>query len=322
MKKLLTHTIVFSFVFLFGFQIVSADITTPPVVSIGVGNGNLPANTSPVSGETYHGQIYVYGTVADDDLDNYHFRIVKVGESEGHTCVLEGSLFASENQGYASSTLLKDACGFVFNQSVYVSAIGFTNSLIATINTEDIIAWSGEGDYRLILGAVDTAGNRTNSNYLNDASVIVRVSATAPVIPPAPIAPVASAGGSVGGGNGPIVGPFGGGNYSSPVVTNSTANNNGVSNSNSAPVVLAANPVYSSSEVVVSPILADGGLINEDQAIDDSTVTTSEVSVVSSSSEDNLAQAVSSGFNFNWLWIILAILGLGGVIYYFSRETK
>jgi len=321
MKKTLSVLFIFSFVFVFGVQNVSADVLTAPVVSIGTGNGNTPVNNSPVSGETYNGQISVYATITDDDLDNYHFRIVKVGGLDGYTCTAMGALFAGANQGYASTTLLIDACGFVFNQSIYTAPSGFTNSLITTVNTEDIIAFGGEGDYWFILGAVDIAGNRTNSNYLNDARVRVTVSSTSPVVAPAPVAPIASTLG--GGGNGPIANSYG--SVSTSVSTNNSGNNTRTSNTFAVvpeSKTITTNQVYTSAKIIENGNLADGGLINNDtSASAEQAVTTTEVSV-STTSNDNLAQAVSSGFNFNWLWIILAILGLGGIVYYFSRETK
>ena len=175
-----TYSLIFVFVvaFTFGVQKVSADILTAPLVSIGSGNGNSPANTGPVSNSTYNGELFVYATVSDTDLDSYHFRVIKDGGVDGFTCAGEEALFLPQNQGVASTTLGKEACGFVYNKSVYASPTGFTNSIIATLNTADIIAFSGEGDYWLILGAVDTAGHRTNSNYLNDARVKITVTNT------------------------------------------------------------------------------------------------------------------------------------------------
>ena len=162
-------------------EIARAAANTPPVVSIGVGNGNTPPNASPAHGSIFHGLISVFATVLDDDLDNYHLRVVKDGGTQGHTCTVQGALFAPENQGYASTILAKDACGFNFNQSVYVGATGFSNALIATLNTNDLGAFGGDGDYWLIIGALDTAGNRTASNYLDDPKIKITVDNTAPV---------------------------------------------------------------------------------------------------------------------------------------------
>lgn len=163
-------------------NIVMANNTNPaPIASIGSGNGNIPSNTSPNHMGIFHGMIPVFATVLDDNLENYHFRVIKDGGSQGHTCTALGSLFASENQGYASTTLGKDACGFNFNQSVYISPSGFSNTQIATLNTVDLSNFGGEGDYWLIIGALDITGNRTNTNYLDDPKIKITVDNTPPV---------------------------------------------------------------------------------------------------------------------------------------------
>ncbi len=311
MKKIFSTILVFISVFTLGLQKVSADALTSPVVSIGVGNGNFPENTGPVSGSSNNGDVAVYATITDTDLDNYHFRVVKDGGVDGYTCTELGALFAPENQGYASTTMSKNACGYVFNKSIYTSPSGFSNTVITTLNTTDIIAYSGEGDYWLILGAVDTAGNRTNSNYLNDARVKITVTST-PVAPvtPAPTTVTPSGGG---GGNGPIVNSYGvaPSGYSPAVV----ANNNIFKEE--APKILAVTSQVVSDRPV---ILVDGGIPAgevEDLA------TTSPVSNNTEVDNDSnlLAQAVSSGFSYNWLWLILAII-IGGLIYYFSRKKN
>ncbi len=310
MKKIYTMIFVFICIFAIGLQRVSADSLTAPIVSIGSGNGNSPENLGPVSGSSINGDVLVYATITDSDLDNYHFRVVKDGGIDGYTCTNPGALFEGSNQGYASTTLLKDACGFVFNQSVYVSPSGFANTLIATLNTKDIIAFSGEGDYWLILGAVDTAGNRTNSNYLNDARIKITVT-NAPVVVDVPEpAPVVSGGG---GGNGPIV------------------NSYGVAPSGYSPAVSANNKILTEeipknttfSEGVESNnpiILADGGMPLE-ETMDLGSTTSVNTDVEESSSSNQVAQVVSSGFNWNWLWLLL-ILVIGGAVYYFSRNRN
>lgn len=275
-------------------SVLAEGVFPSPIVSIGVGNGNSPENTGPIFGNTYNGQVFVYATVSDTDLDNYHFRVIKDGGIDGYTCTGEGALFLPENQGYASTTLNKEACGFVFNQSVYVSPTGFTNSIIATLNTEDIIAYSGEGEYWLILGAIDTAGNRTNSNYLNDPKIKITVSSTTPVVQPA----VTSGGG---GGNGPIANSYG--SVTSqyfPV---------GVSN----PEIFAIpEPVnqssYSKKNTIntKSSVVADGGIPQYESAdIEGIDPVTSNQDVQSDT--DQLAQVVSSGFTYNWIWLLILI---------------
>lgn len=314
MKRILITILAFSLALNLGVANVYADVSTAPVVSIGVGNGNNPENTGPVSGNTYNGEIKVYATVTDTNLDNYHFRVIKVGDIDGYTCEGENSLFLENNQGYASTTLSKTACGFVFNQSVYTMPEGFTNTLIATLNTADIIAFSGEGEYWFILGAVDLAGNRTNSNYLNDSMVKVVVSAT-PVAPVTPIptpTPASSAGGAS---NGPVVGSYGSvsSGYSPASVV--------------SPQTFVIPAINTSSETEVTTntdnssfqLLADGGIpYNETLEMGDETSigTTSEETASSS----QVAQAVSAGFSSNWLWLVLLALVLGGVYYYYTKK--
>ena len=161
-------------------QSVATTTVSIPVVSIGVGNGNSPENTGPIHGSVYNGLIPVYATLTDanNDLSNYHFRVIKDGGAQGHTCA---DLFATENQGYASTTLGKTTCGFNFNQSVYMGASGFTNTTIATLDARDLVAFGGEGDYWLVLGVVDFAQNRVAPNYLEDPKVKITLDLTAPV---------------------------------------------------------------------------------------------------------------------------------------------
>jgi len=309
MKKVYLFTFVFILAFSFEVKQVFADIITAPVVSIGIGNGNSPENTSPVHGVSYNGDVAVYATITDDDLDNYHFRVVKDGGIDGYTCTELGALFAIENQGYASTTLSKSACGFVFNQSVYVASTGFANSLIATLNTEDIIAFGGEGDYWLILGAVDTAGNRTNSNYLNDSRVKITVSNTVPVVVAPPVPVVVSGGG---GGNGPIVNSYG---ISPSGFTPASVSNPEIF---SNPETSSENSNDSSmTNTHEKTILADGG-IPESNFLNTETNIISTTSIQSEDNSSNqAAQVVSTGFSFNWPWLLFLILGLGGFGYYF-----
>lgn len=312
MKNIQYIIIILISLFAFGLQRVSADSITFPIVSIGAGNGNTPENVGPVSGSSNNGDVPVYATITDTDLSNYHFRVVKDGGVDGYTCTDLGALFAPENQGYASTTLSKDACGFVFNQSVYFSnPSGFTNSLIATLNTSDIIAYSGEGEYWLILGAVDTAGNRSNSNYLNDPKVKITVT-SAPVVTttttPSPVTPSGS-----GGGNGPIVNSYGvAPSGFSPAVV---ANNNLFKEE--APKTLAVSAGNTSESTY---ILADGG-IPANESVD--LATSSDVSANEEKTDNSkqLAQVVSSGFGYNWLWLVVFLIVVG-IIYYFSRSKK
>lgn len=183
MKKTL-YVFVVLVVFLVGFDLAKAENTTviseSPVVSIGLGNGNNPVNNSPTHMGVYHGNISVFGTVSDSDIESYHFRVIKDGGTEGHTCTEELGLFSLDNQGYASSTLGKSACGFNYNKSEFISS-GFTNSLLAIVNTVDLGVFNGEGDYWFILGARDQMGNRTNSDYTMDPRVKVIIDNTPPV---------------------------------------------------------------------------------------------------------------------------------------------
>lgn len=155
-------------------------VSESPIVSIGVGNGNTPANVGPVHESIYHGDVSVFGTVTDTDIESYHFRVIKDGGSEGHTCTEELGLFSPDNQGYASTTLSKSACGFNYNKSEFITE-GFANSLLAIVNTVDLGSFAGEGEYWLVLGAKDLLGNRTNADYTMDSRVKIIVDNTAPV---------------------------------------------------------------------------------------------------------------------------------------------
>lgn len=182
MKKSL-FLAVFLSLFLFAGDAKAQEATTTesvaPVVSIGIGNGNTPENTGPVHMGVFHGVVPVFATVSDDDLLGYHFRIIRDGGFDGHTCTEELALYAEENQGYASTTLSKESCGFNFNQSVF-QAESLINQIIATINTVDLGAFGGDGDYWFILGANDLELNRTHSDYTQDPRVKVTVDNTPP----------------------------------------------------------------------------------------------------------------------------------------------
>ncbi len=150
-----------------------------PVVSIGVGNGNTPENLGPVHNSVFHGDIPVYVTVTDDNIESYHFRVVKDGGLDGHTCTEELALFAEENQGHASTTLSKETCGFSFNKALFITE-GISNFFLTMVNTIDLGMFSGEGDYWFILGAKDMDQNRTHLNHLLDPRVKITVDNTAP----------------------------------------------------------------------------------------------------------------------------------------------
>ncbi len=158
-------------VFVFMSVLLSA-----PALSLAASRGSAPVVS--ISIGTNQDLVPVYATITDNHLQTYHFRVVKDGAAQGHTC---NDLFASENQGYASSTLGRDACGFAFNQSVYTfaSPTGFTNKLIAALDTQQLAAYGGYGDYWLVLGARDWAGNRTAANYLEDPKVKITIAAPA-----------------------------------------------------------------------------------------------------------------------------------------------
>ena len=285
--------------------------TTPPVVSIGKGNMNVPANTGPLHGSVFADTISVYATSLDSDLDNYHFRVVKDGSSQGHTCISEGALFAPENQGYASTTLGKDACGFVFNQSVYVSPEGFTNMLIATLDAKLLSAFSGDGDYWLIMGGLDTAGNRTSINYLDDSKVKITIDSTyVPTPAPAPVSPAPFSNGPTGGsvvGNGPIVGSITSSSFASANV-----NYSDISSEVSKEIgnINGASTVNNDREDNVSSVnlVQDSSLVTlpNDSSFPDS---------VAVSLSKQAAVVIHSGFSFNYLWAAALIIFLG-VSYY------
>ncbi len=319
MKKYYIISVLFVFVFSLWTPLALAENGTYPIVSIGTGNANLPANGGPVHEQIYSGQIPVYVTAQDSDLDNYHFRVIKAGGSEGHTCTNEGDLFSAQNQGYASTTLGKSACGFAFNQSVYVAPEGFTNSLIATLNAEDLIAFAGEGEYWLIVGALDTPGHRTNQNYLLDPRIKITVVAAVPAVSPSPIASTGSVGvsGNASGGssNGPIVNSFG-------AVTTSNSSNSGSNNeANSANNGGAANTDASDASNSTIVTSSSKNLVGISKASAQGAEATTTDTELMSTSSDQLAQAISGGVGFNWLWLLLLLI-LGGSAYYlFSRRS-
>lgn len=184
MKKAIFY-IVFSVTSILPFMASAAfsgttDTTLPVVIVESVGGLN-PAADGLVPA-VFHGNVKVYATVNDDNIENYHFRIVKNTEPiawGSDVCTATGTLFAAENQGYASTTLGHSACGFVYNQSVYVSS-SFTNESIATINTDDIAAFGGDGEYLLILAARDTSGNRSRT-FVEDVSARIVIDSNAPL---------------------------------------------------------------------------------------------------------------------------------------------
>lgn len=154
--------------------------STSPVVSIGVGNGNNPENLGPVHLGVYHGEVPVYGTITDDDIESYHLRVIKDAGLEGHSCTEELGLFSENNQGHASTTLGKTTCGFPYNKAVFISE-GFSNMLLTMVSTIDLGSFSGEGDYWFVLGAKDLLGNRTNVDYLQDSKVKITIDNTPPI---------------------------------------------------------------------------------------------------------------------------------------------
>ncbi|HSV95053.1 MAG TPA: fibronectin type III domain-containing protein [Spirochaetia bacterium] len=147
---------------------VSLD-TTSPVISIGNGNGNF--NTGPIDNKRYSGLIDVYASLSDPNLKNYHFRIIKDGSADSHTC--GNSLADSTNQGYGK-------CGYIYNQ-VTSQTSDLDNSIITPLL--DTTQFGGDGTYWLILGAIDTLGNRGKPNYLDDPRIKIVVDNTAPSIP-------------------------------------------------------------------------------------------------------------------------------------------
>lgn len=149
--------------------------TTGPVVSIGNGNGNDPANAGPVHESIVSGAINVYATVQDNNLSGYHFRIVKgASPVQGHPC--GDSLGAPENQGYGK-------CGYAYNWVVNGNT-SFVNNLIGSIDTNQL---GGNGNYWLVIGAIDSFGNRTAADWTADPAVEVVVNNI--VFPPAGICP-------------------------------------------------------------------------------------------------------------------------------------
>lgn len=293
---------------------VQAAVGSAPIVSIGVGNGNTPANTGPTDLAVYNGTVPVYATITDidNDLETYHFRVIKEGGSEGDTCSWTDTLSNPENQGYASSTLGKSACGFVFNQSVLMSATGFTNSVIATLNTADLSAVSGDGKYILILGARDIARNRSEVDYLQDkrVSIIVDSSVTPPTPTPAP--ETSSTGGGSSGSTG------GGRSGTRRDVSTLSA---------TGQVAGAATSVFGGSDsgTRLALVGAEGSVEGTGDfmtitAVDETAPTSTSTMSTSTAS----STAGDSGFAFNWKWILAIILVIiaGVLIYRSTRERN
>lgn len=314
MKK---YTFLFILIFVSGFQGVYAheghehNASTSPTVSIGVGNNNIPENSEPIHNSIYTvgDEITIFATVSDDDLDNYHFRIIKDGSIDGYTCEEEGALFAVENQGYASTTLGKDACGFVYNQSVYVEPMGFTNKLISIISAKDLIEYSGEGDYWLIIGARDVEGNRSNSNYLNDTRIKITLLNSTQTTDPQPNN-VSS--GDVG--NGPIVNTYGVSNiiYQSPKTASNTN-----SNLSSTEVLFESQKTISVSDNKENFVSAVNYV-----SFENSTTSVPEIDndVSSSLVNDQFAQVLSSGLHIKWFIWAFGVFLLGVIAFYFLRN--
>lgn len=144
--------------------------TTTPVVSIGSGNSNIPRNIGPAHDSFVRGSFPVYATIMEETaLDNYHFRVVKEGESEGYSDSCNETFDDPENFGYGK-------CGYIFHMHQYADT-PFTNKKIADLDT---LQFTGDGKYFLIIGALDQALNRTNSNFLLDPRVAIIVDNTAP----------------------------------------------------------------------------------------------------------------------------------------------
>ncbi len=297
---------------------VQAAIGSAPVVSIGVGNGNTPANSGPTHLGVYNGTVSVHATLtdADNDLETYHFRVIKDGGSEGDTCSWTDTLSNPENQGYASSTLGKSACGFVFNQSVLMSATGFTNGIIASLNTADLSAFAGDGTYTLILGARDFARNRSEVDYLQDKRVSIIVDSTV-VTPPTPVTPPTegSTGGSTTGGT--STGGARSGTRRDISVLSSTGQ-----------VAGAATSAFSGTSggsriALVRPegSVEGAGDMMTITAFDETAPTST--SMISTSTDDDDTKN-EGGFVFNWKWILAIILVIiaGFLIYRSTRERN
>lgn len=149
---------------------------TLPTLSVGFGNGNSPANTGPEHGAVEHTPFPVYASFQDQFPAGFHLRVVKDGGNQGHSC--GASLGDESNQGY-------DKCGYVFNMVVSTTT-SFTDQLLTTL---DPAQFPGDGDYWIIIGAIDQAGNRTAADYLNDPKVKVTIDTSVPADTTAPEVP-------------------------------------------------------------------------------------------------------------------------------------
>lgn len=140
---------------------------TSPIVSVGNGNGNTPANDGPGHEAVVSSEFDVYATISDEHPASYHFRIIGVESSEVIGCE---NIFAAENQGFGG-------CRFAYNQA-QATTTSLSNGVIATIDPAQL----GDGEYWLILGATDRNNQRTDGSYLEDARIKIIVDTTVPPV--------------------------------------------------------------------------------------------------------------------------------------------
>jgi len=305
---------------------VQAAIGAAPIASIGVGNGNTPANSGPTHLGVYNGTVSVYATMtdADNNLETYHFRVVKEGGSEGDTCSWTDTLSNPENQGYASSTLGKSACGFVFNQSVLMSATGFTNGIIATLNTADLSAFAGDGKYFLILGVRDFERNRSAPNYLEDPRVFIVVDSTLqaeptpPVPPTTPVPPPSTGGGSGGSTTG---GTSTGGGRSSTRRSVSTQSTSGQVAGAATSALGGTNGGSRIALVRTEGSVQGTGDMMTITAFDETAPTSTDMIGTTTAGDET---ENNGGFTLNWKWILAIILVIiaGFLIFRSTRERN
>ncbi|RMD77038.1 DUF4215 domain-containing protein [Candidatus Dojkabacteria bacterium] len=149
-----------------------------PIVSVGIGNdgdgrenmpnllsfkplANLPSNTGPIHSSVVSGEIDIYATISDPDgIGSYHLRILKEGKIDtatGCDITVNGYNVCPDGR-------------YAFNQLRY--NVSGTNIKIATVDTRLL---QGDGVYWIVLGAVDTLGNRTASNHNQDPRIKILV---------------------------------------------------------------------------------------------------------------------------------------------------
>lgn len=153
-----------------------------PIVSIGNGNGQEPANTSPAHEEIVDtGFVPVFASVIDDNIEHYHYRVIPDGYSETDMKLNGADPYMN---GYCPDQDYTDCYPYSevvsLTDSIIDEKIGLYNAggMDDGLNTSLL----ADGDYWLVIGARDQSGNRTAVDYLEDPRIKIIVSNSGPTI--------------------------------------------------------------------------------------------------------------------------------------------